>query len=126
MRTLLNYGHTIAHGIEAATDYGQFLHGEAVAIGIVGASRIAERIGLLAPVDVRRQRDLLARFGLPTRAPGIPVEAIAAAMKLDKKVRQAAIRWVLLEAIGAPVIRSDVPEAVIAETLAELVDETAH
>ncbi|MBI3978853.1 MAG: 3-dehydroquinate synthase [Chloroflexi bacterium] len=125
-RILLNYGHTIAHGIEAATGYGRYLHGEAVAIGIVGATGIARRIGILAESDVERQRDLLQRFGLPDRAPGISPAAIAAAMKLDKKVRQAVIRWVLLEGIGRPVVRSDVPEEVVADAVAETVEEVVR
>src|SRR5206468_8155700 len=57
-RTTLNYGHTLAHAIESATAYGRFLHGEAVAIGMMAAARMSERLGLLASADVQRQRRL--------------------------------------------------------------------
>ncbi len=66
VRTILNYGHTIGHGLEAAAGYRGFLHGEAVAIGMMGAARLSERLGLLSSAAVDRQQALLERFGLPT------------------------------------------------------------
>ena len=109
-RTILNYGHTIAHGLEAATQYRRFLHGEAVAIGMVGAAKLSQRLGLLPSAAVDRQQALLRKFGLPTGFSGLGLAEITRAMELDKKVKEKAIRWVLLQDIGKVVIRSDVPQ----------------
>ncbi len=68
----------------------------------------------------RRQRDLLERFGLPTRAQGLDRTALFSAMALDKKVRDKAIRWVLLEDIGRTVLRDDVPQPVVEHALNEV------
>ncbi|MBI2913812.1 MAG: 3-dehydroquinate synthase, partial [Chloroflexi bacterium] len=119
-RAVLNYGHTLAHAIEAATDYGRFLHGEAVALGMTAAAAISRRLGLLSPGIVERQRRLMERFGLPTRAQGIDRARVAQAMALDKKVQARAIRWVLLEGIGRPVLRDDVPTSAVEEALDEV------
>jgi shikimate kinase/3-dehydroquinate synthase len=120
-RTVLNYGHTVAHALEAATEYDRFLHGEAVAIGMTAAAAISRRLGLLSPDVARRQRDLLERFGLPTRVQGVDRGALLAAAALDKKVRDRAIRWVLLENIGRTVLRDDVPQAVVEQALDEVI-----
>ena len=119
-RTILNYGHTIGHGLEAAAGYAGLLHGEAVAVGMSGAARIAVRLGMLAPAVAERQDALLARFGLPLRAPGVDAQKALAAMALDKKAQGGAVRWVLLEGIGRTVIRRDVPPPLVEEVLAEL------
>jgi shikimate kinase/3-dehydroquinate synthase len=119
-RTILNYGHTIGHGLEAAAEYAGMLHGEAVAVGMAGAARISRRLGLLAPELVERQDALIARFGLPLRASGLQPAKVVAAMALDKKVKGGAIRWVLLEGIGRPVIRDDVPPELAEEVVGEL------
>ena len=119
-RTILNYGHTIGHGLEAAAEYAGLLHGEAVAVGMSGAARIAVRLGILAPGVAQRQESLLARFGLPLRAPGIDARKALAAMALDKKVKGGTVRWVLLEDIGRPIIRRDVPPSLVEEVVAEL------
>ncbi|MFC1911337.1 3-dehydroquinate synthase [Chloroflexota bacterium] len=135
-RTILNYGHTIGHGLEAATGYRRFLHGEAVAIGMMGAGEMSRRLGLLSSTVVQRQKALLERFGLPTslqpeaanRRRGrkrdnskLRIAAVTRAMKLDKKVKGKAIRWVLLQDIGKAVIRDDVPQQDILSVLRELV-----
>jgi shikimate kinase/3-dehydroquinate synthase len=120
-RTVLNYGHTVAHALEAASEYDRFLHGEAVAIGMTAAAAISRRLGLLSPDVERRQRDLLERFGLPTRAQGVDRGALLAAAALDKKVRDRAIRWVLLEDIGRTVLRDDVTQAVVEQALDEAI-----
>jgi len=109
LRTLLNYGHTIAHGLETATGYGQMLHGEAVAVGMMGAAAIAEKLGLLGSKAVERQRALLKELGLPVSAPGADPDAILRAIELDKKVQGKAVRWVLLNRIGGATVRKDVP-----------------
>jgi shikimate kinase/3-dehydroquinate synthase len=127
-RTILNYGHTIAHGLEAATQYKRLLHGEAVAIGIVGAAKISQRLGLLPSDAVERQQSLLQKFGLPTSLRAkqsnlkLGLAKIIRAMELDKKVKGKAIRWVLLQDIGKAVIRSDVPQQDVLAVLQELAE----
>ncbi len=119
-RTILNYGHTIAHGLEAATQYKRFLHGEAVAIGIVGAAKLSQRLGLLTPTIVQRQQAILREFGLPTSFSDLNVTEVTRAMELDKKTKGKAIHWVLLQDIGRTVIRSDVPQQDVLSVLREL------
>jgi len=121
-RTILNYGHTIAHGLEAATQYKRFLHGEAVAIGMVGAAKLSQRLGLLPVAAVERQQALLQKFGLPTSFSGVDLTEITRAMELDKKTRGKAIRWVLLQDIGKVVISSDVPQRDVLAVLRELAE----
>jgi 3-dehydroquinate synthase len=127
-RTVLNYGHTIGHALEAATRYERFLHGEAVAIGMMGAARLSQRLGLLPSAGVERQQALLQKFGLPTSLKTkrsnlkVSVAGITEAMELDKKMKGKAIRWVLLEDIGKAVIRSDVPQADMLAVLRELAE----
>ncbi|HUW46352.1 MAG TPA: 3-dehydroquinate synthase [Dehalococcoidia bacterium] len=127
-RTILNYGHTIAHGLEAATQYKRFLHGEAVAIGMVGAAKLSQRLGLLPSAAVERQQALLRALGLPTSLRvkrsnlKLSLAGITRAMELDKKVRGKAIRWVLLQDIGKAVIRSDVPQRDVLAVLQELAE----
>jgi len=121
-RTILNYGHTIAHGLEAATQYKRFLHGEAVAIGMVGAAKLSQRLGLLPVAAVERQQALLQKFGLPTGFSGMDLTEITKAMELDKKTKEKAIRWVLLQDIGKVVIRSDVPQREVLAVLQELAE----
>lgn len=120
LRTTLNYGHTLAHAIEAASGYARFLHGEAVAVGMAAAAQISCRMGLLSPDVAERQRTLLERYRLPVRAEGLDRANVEAAMSLDKKVRGKAIRWVLLEGVGCPVLRDDVPPGMVAEALGEV------
>lgn len=120
VRTTLNYGHTLAHAIETATEYGRFLHGEAVAVGMMAAAGISARLGMISPEIVERQQRLLERYKLPVRAEGIDRVRTVAAMALDKKVRGKRMQWVLLEGIGRPVLRDDVPPDVVEEALGEV------
>ncbi len=120
LRTILNYGHTIAHGLETATGYDRMLHGEAVSVGMAGAAEIARRMGILDSESPDRQRALLQRFGLPVSCPGVDVNAVLRAIELDKKVRMKEVRWVLLSRIGETEIRSDVPPDMVRDVLEKL------
>ncbi len=120
LRTILNYGHTIAHGLETATGYDRMLHGEAVSVGMAGAAKIARRMGILDSESPDRQRALLQRFGLPVSCPGVDVNAVLRAIELDKKVRMKEVRWVLLSRIGETEIRSDVPPDMVRDVLEKL------
>ena len=122
LRVLLNYGHTIGHGIEAATGYGSYLHGEAVSIGMMGSAYIGEALGMMSSEEVARQRAILKTYGLPLCAAGMDVEAVRNAMMSDKKVASGSIRWVLLDGIGNAVTRNDVPQELVQETLRRLSD----
>ena len=117
IRVLLNYGHTIGHGIEAATGYGRYLHGEAVSIGMMGAAAIGGRLGLTRDSEVERQRAVLEAYGLPVALEDIDMDAVSEAMTLDKKTTAGSIRWVLLDGIGRAVTRGDVPQAVVDDAL---------
>lgn len=120
LRAILNYGHTIAHGLESATGYRRLLHGEAVSVGMMGEARIAERLGLLDREAVELQRSLLLRFGLPVTCPGVDTNAVLKGIELDKKVHEKAVRWVLLRGIGEAVVGHDVPPDVVRSSIEEI------
>jgi 3-dehydroquinate synthase len=117
-RALLNFGHTFGHAIEAADGYGNVLHGEAVAIGMVLAAELSARIGLAPPHDAARLAALLARFGLPTALPrNSDSDALLARMRLDKKNVSGRLRLVLWRKLGAAEIVPDVDEAPVRAVL---------
>ena len=113
IRAILNYGHTTGHGIEQATQYTQYMHGEAVSIGMMAAGRIGVELGTMDQALLDRQADLLRAFGLPTAAPGVNATAVLDAMKRDKKVEQGRLRFVLLEGPGLATVRGDVPQELV-------------
>jgi 3-dehydroquinate synthase len=121
LRAVLNYGHTFAHAFETASGYGTWLHGEAVAAGMVCASRLAERRGLIPPELTERQERLLTRFGLPTAPAQWPVDALLAAMRSDKKALAGRLRFVLPRCLGEVALFDDVPEADVRRVLEETV-----
>ncbi|MQA00509.1 MAG: 3-dehydroquinate synthase [Dehalococcoidia bacterium] len=123
LRAILNYGHTIGHGIETATGYEQYLHGEAVAVGMMGAAQIGAELGTMERELLARQADLLRAFDLPLRAPGVRGRAVLEAMRLDKKVAQGRRSFVLLGGAGRAVVRNDVPDDVVQRAVADLVRE---
>ena len=113
-RMLLNYGHTLGHAIEAAAGYGTVLHGEAVAIGMDLAARIAIEMGMFSQGELERQRHLLAAYGLSIAVPAaLTTDEILARTLRDKKIKAGTIRWVLPVCIGEAVVRNDVPEALV-------------
>ena len=116
-RVLLNYGHTIGHAIEATTGYGDWMHGEGVSVGMMGAAELSRRMGMIDGDVVRRQGELLRRFNLPLKAEGLDVEQIFSAMSLDKKSTGGAIRWVLLEEVGRATTSRDVPPEQVREVV---------
>ena len=120
IRILLNYGHTIGHALESSTEYGRFLHGEGVSVGMMGAARMAAEMGLMSPAIVDRQQRLLERFNLPISAPGVPADDVLTAMSLDKKVQSGTNRWVMLEDVGRSAVRQDVPWELVERTVRDL------
>lgn len=123
LRAMLNYGHTFAHAFEALCGYGELLHGEAVAIGMLCASRLAERRGLIDATVTARQLALLTALGLPTTLP-TPVKFTAeeaiARMRLDKKAIAGKLRFVLPTRMGAVETIANVPEGDVAAVLGEI------
>jgi len=105
-RAILNYGHTFGHAIERCQGYGDWLHGEAVAAGMVMAAELSP----LADKDVARLRDLIGTAGLPTSPPAIAAKDLFAAMGLDKKVRQKQLRFVLLAELGNAFVTAEYDE----------------
>jgi len=117
-RALLNFGHTIGHGIEAAAGYGRLLHGEAISLGLVAACRISMARAGLAAAEAHRVTELLEQYHLPTKLPkDIPIEAILAALKADKKFEEGAIRFVLCPRLGEAYVSKDVTLADISEAV---------
>jgi 3-dehydroquinate synthase len=110
LRAVLNYGHTFAHAFETVGGYGAWLHGEAVSAGMVCASRLAERRGLIDAGIIERQRLLLQTFGLPIAPKRWPVEELLAVMRVDKKAVAGRLRFVLPRRLGEVVLFDDVPE----------------
>jgi len=118
VRALLNFGHTFGHGIESGMGYGNWLHGEAVAAGMVMAADLSRRLGFIAEADVERIISLLRRARLPTASPEIAPGRLLELMGSDKKAEGGKLRFVLLDAIGAASVRGDVPDAALQQTLA--------
>jgi 3-dehydroquinate synthase len=114
LRRILNYGHTAGHVVETLTGYSAIRHGEAVAIGMDFAARLASRLTLCGDGLVRRQKTLLERFGLPTNLPAITSTRAIRTMRLDKKVREGRVHFVLPREIGRvtvePVAEKDIVE----------------
>jgi 3-dehydroquinate synthase len=117
LRAVLNYGHTFGHAIEAEAGYGEFLHGEAVSIGMLAASRLAERLGRVDSPFTARQDRLLQQLGLPTALPDLDPAVLLAAMQLDKKVAHGRLRFVLPTQMGHVELVGDVPEAEVLAVL---------
>lgn len=118
IRAILNLGHTFGHAIETAEGYGTWLHGEAVAAGMVMAVDLSARMGWLVSEEVVRLSRLLARAGLPVAPPAtISDERFLELMAVDKKVIDGRLRLVLLKAIGEAVVTDEVPVDTLRQTL---------
>lgn len=114
-RALLNLGHTFGHAIETGVGYGEWLHGEAVAVGMVMAAELSRRLGWLKAEDVERVRRLLSRARLPIAGPRLGAERYLALMSHDKKVLAGRLRLVLLKGIGEAVTYADAsPDEIVA------------
>ncbi len=117
LRAILNFGHTFGHAIEAGLGYGQWLHGEAVACGMVLASELSVQLGLVPDAFAQRMRHLVERAGLPVRAPELGSQRWLELMSVDKKAQDGEIRFVLIEAPGRAVLRP-APDALVRRVLA--------
>jgi 3-dehydroquinate synthase len=117
LRAILNYGHTIAHGIESLTGYTSINHGEAVAMGMVAAGAIAVKLGLWTTGENQRQTDLIAKAALETRIPPLNADEMVNALTADKKVKDGKVRFILPTAIGQVTITDQVTATMVREVL---------
>lgn len=120
LRAILNYGHTFAHAYEALVGYGTLLHGEAVSIGMVAASQLAEKLQRITPDVTLRQKNLLAQFNLPIELPAnckLDADSIIRCMKLDKKTVGGELRFILPTRLGYVETVPSVPEHLVREVL---------
>ncbi|MFZ1910546.1 MAG: 3-dehydroquinate synthase [Burkholderiales bacterium] len=119
LRAVLNFGHTFAHAIETGMGYGTWLHGEAVAAGMVMAAELSARANLIDERDVQRVRVLIARAGLPVAGPAeLPPERYLELMAVDKKVAHGRARFVLLDGLGRGALHADPGERLVREAIA--------
>jgi len=119
-RALLNLGHTFGHAIETGMGYGNWLHGEAVASGMVIAARLSEKMGWIKQPDVERVINILERAHLPVTAPDkMTPERFIELMSLDKKVIDGVLKLILFKSIGNAIVTSDYKEKLLLETLSE-------
>jgi 3-dehydroquinate synthase len=112
LRAILNFGHTFGHAIEAGLGYGQWLHGEAVGCGMVMASHLSQRLGLVDAAFVERLTSILAKAQLPVRAPALGVQRFMDLMRVDKKAEAGEIRFVVIERPGTAGLRG-APDPVV-------------
>ncbi len=123
-RAILNYGHTVAHALENVAGYGQWLHGEAVSLGMVAAASLAHEAAMFSSADMARQNNLLAALGLPIKYVGsVHAEDILRAMQLDKKVSAKQVRWIMPQHIGDVTVTS-MPEALVQRVVTAFFAET--
>ena len=120
IRAILNYGHTLGHAVESLTGYSQVNHGEAVAIGMVAAGKIAVKMGLWNEKDAQRQMALIEKTGLPTQIPShLDPNAIIDILQTDKKVKAGKVRFILPTAIGKVIITDEVTTEILQSILRE-------
>jgi 3-dehydroquinate synthase len=127
LRAILNFGHTFGHAIETALEYRDWLHGEAVAAGMLMAADLSQRIGLLPAGAVPRIGALLSRAGLPILAPaGVSASQLREVMSVDKKARAGRLRLVLLRAIGEAIVSDGFREEDLLASVARFIPAAAR
>ena len=121
MRAILNFGHSFGHAIEAGVGYGEWLHGEAVAAGMVMAAELSVRAAGLRREDADRVKALIARTGLPVRGPKLAVERYLELMQVDKKAAGGEVRFILLDGLGRAGLRGGVDARLVRESISAAV-----
>jgi 3-dehydroquinate synthase len=120
LRAILNYGHTLGHGVETLCGYGTYLHGEAVGLGMLAAGEISRAIGLWSPDDQQRQWAVIKAAGLPLDWPALDPDLVLDCLQGDKKVRNGKVRFVLPTSIGSVELRDDVEPQLVRGVLERL------
>lgn len=123
LRNILNYGHTVGHAIESVSDF-KVPHGEAVAIGMLAAASISNKLDILDQAELIRLKNVIAGAGLPTELPSLQLEKLIQAMKHDKKMWQGKLRFVLPNSIGKVFITEEVSPSMIEQALVNWNEET--
>jgi shikimate kinase/3-dehydroquinate synthase len=122
-RAILNYGHTIGHALENVSGYGEWLHGEAVSLGMVAAARLAQEAGMFSAEEAARQNKLLAALGLPVVYRGsVRAPEILAKIQLDKKVVGRRVRWIMPQRIGEVVV-TELPDELVERVITDFFAE---
>ena len=119
VRALLNFGHTFGHVIETHEGYGNWLHGEAVAAGMVQAAELSQKIGWLTVEEVTRIKHILTLANLPITPPSIDVQTALSLMGHDKKVKHGQIRLILLKSLGDAVLTNDFDAESLTDVLSQ-------
>jgi 3-dehydroquinate synthase len=120
VREVLNFGHTVAHALEAATGYRAYLHGEAVAVGMVVEAELGRRVGVSEGSVAEVLRSVLQRAGLPTQLPQVSAQALVSFMRLDKKTRGGKLRFSMVDRLGHARTGVEVPQEVVTAVLREM------
>lgn len=124
LRRILNFGHTLGHALEAASDYS-LSHGEGVALGMIAAARLSVIMNYLSRVESDRVKSVIARAGLPTTIDAsLSMDEVIRRFRADKKKRDDVIHFVLIKKIGMPFVNGSIHEQQIADVLEEMKDET--
>jgi 3-dehydroquinate synthase len=123
LRAILNYGHTVGHAIESASDF-KVEHGTAVAIGMLAAAKISNQMGILDKNELFRLNRLIERAGLPTKMPNLKVEEIIQAITHDKKVLRGKVRFILPKSLGSVFITDEVSPSLVEQILVDWNEET--
>ena len=122
LRTILNYGHTVGHAIEAASEYEEYNHGEAVALGMRIAADISLQMKFSKEDAVRSLNDILTRAGLPEKIKGISLDQILDRMKHDKKFKAGHNRFVLMSGIGSVKVKENIDINIIRSAIAKFIE----
>jgi 3-dehydroquinate synthase len=117
IRTILNFGHTIGHAIEAAADYKRYNHGEAIALGMLVAADMSQKMGLIHEKTTQRIENLIKKVGLPTRIEKLSIDDVIKAHYYDKKFIGSKNRFVLIRGIGKTKIVENIPLKLIREAI---------
>lgn len=123
LRAILNYGHTVGHAIESASDF-KVEHGKAVAIGMLAAAKISNRMGILDKNELLRLKSLIERACLPTKMPNLEVKEIIQAIKHDKKILRGKLRFILLKSLGSAFTTDEVSPSLVEQILVDWNEET--
>ena len=122
-RILLNFGHTIGHALEAEGNFGTYLHGEAVSIGMIGALLISKKLGLVSKEILQSISELLESYNLPIKIKNLKTQNIFNRLKHDKKMEKGSLKWVLLKDLGKTIIKQNIPETIIIDSIEKLVQK---
>ena len=126
LRRVLNLGHTVGHGLEAATQFRGLKHGEAVGYGMIAALRISASLGRMAGASAKRAESVIGSIGRLPALKGIRIKSVMDALQHDKKVRDGAVHFILPREIGRVEVTRDVPAELVRETVRMLIDESKN